>query len=374
MNNLPYGIDFVVDQDLEAVKKIKAPNGYYIDCPFCEGKKKLNVHQGKNVFRCAKCDTSGNAITFHARMLSIDNKTAKKDLDARFIGIPSEYKTRYMFKEVTNNIEPFPIDIRDVVYNKLLDQLTLSEKHYNDLKNRGLTDEQIQKNGYKTLPIKELQKIGGIACSYVEGASKGKYGIPGFYDIDTLGAKMVKRKGGFLIPCKDIYGRISGFQIRYDSLPENATKEEKERYHKYSWLTSSEKESGCSFTGCENIHFAGNWEVVPETINLTEGVLKADIASALTGQVFLGLSGVNNLSQLEKNLKVLKAKGTKTVNICVDMDYRDKPEVKKALARIENIVLSAGLKFITFNWDDKYKGIDDFLLARAMAKSKKTGL
>ena len=361
---LPYGIDFAIDQNLQAVKKYKAPHGYYMDCPFCGGKRKLNVHQGKSVFRCAKCDTSGNTITFHAKSLGIDNKSAREDLDKRFKGIPSSKKANYKFIEFEPQKTPFPIDVRNVVYNDLLKQLSLSDKHHEDLIKRGLTEEQIIKNGYKTTPLNELQKIGGIACEFVEGATKGEYGIPGFYDIDTLGAKMVKRKNGFLIPCRTFDGLISGFQIRNDELPDNATKEQKEHFHKYSWLTSTEKESGCSFTGCENIHFAGDWSNVPKKINLTEGLLKADIASALTGKPFLGLSGVNNLSQLEERLVFLKSKGVEMVNICVDMDYREKKEVQKAMENIEKIISKAGLKYSVIKWDEKYKGIDDFLLAR----------
>lgn len=360
--SLPYGIDFVVEQDLSTVKKYYVPGGYDIKCPFCGGFKKLNINTTKSLWRCAKCDESGNAITLHAKLLKITNKEAYSDLKKRFLGIPVEERKVFEYTEPENIVTPLPVSDRNRVYTRLIKQLKLDQQHINDLLDRGLTIEQIEANQYRTLPISSLSALGEYCCEPVAGCPKD-YGLPGFYDLQSS-PKLVKRKNGFLIPCKTLDGKISGFQIRHDNLPEKATSKQKERYHKYSWLTSSEKETGCTFSGCENIHFAGDWSQVPEVINLTEGVLKADIATALSGKLFMGLAGVNNVSQLKDTLKILKKRGAKRVNIALDMDYREKPEVAKAMKNITNIIRNTGFGYTLIKWPSEYKGIDDFLLAR----------
>lgn len=45
------------------------------------------------------------------------------------------------------------IEIRDRTYAMYLDMLSLSEAHLNDLRKRGLNDIQIQKFGYKSVPL-----------------------------------------------------------------------------------------------------------------------------------------------------------------------------------------------------------------------------
>ena len=46
------------------------------------------------------------------------------------------------------------------------------------------------------------------------------------------------------------------------------------------------------------------------------------------------------------------------------MDYRDKPQVAKALENIKRIIESCGLKYNMLVWPEEYKGIDDYLLSR----------
>ena len=119
-------------------------------------------------------------------------------------------------------------------------------------------------------------------------------------------------------------------------------------YKKYSWYSSSEKDTGCGVSGCENIHFAGDWSTIPKACCITEGILKSDIAAYLSGKPFIGLVGVNNVGQLVKVLTYLAERGLESVYIYVDMDYRDKREVQKALDNIKKKINQSGhLTFIT---------------------------
>ena len=71
---------------------------------------------------------------------------------------------------------------------------------------------------------------------------------------------------------------------------------------------------------------------------------------------------MNNTSQLKDELVYLKDHGTTKIHVAVDMDYRDKPTVKKALDNIMNTIHDAGLESLMLTWPEEYKGIDDFLL------------
>ena len=374
---LPFGIDFVVEQDLakiEGFKRWRGPRGSYdITCPFCGGKRKFNVNTELNVARCNKggssCVLDGNngynTITLHAALTGLSNSESYKDLMLRFNGLSENDKTKLKAKPISNQtyLEPAPIEIRDKVYRYLLNSLTLSKNHFDDLINRGLSQEEIEKGMYKTIPIIGLNTLAYDAfyksSAFIDFKTR-KYGIPGFYDLRDE-PKLVKRKNGYFIPIRDRQGRISSMQIRYDNLPSDATQEQIDSYHKYAWYSSSEKDTGCSVSGCENIHFAGSWNSIPKQINLTEGILKADVASALSNTQFIGLGGVSNLNGLCFELMQLKDLGAEKINICIDMDYRNKKEVAAALGNIKETIERAGLTYSLITWPEEYKGIDDFL-------------
>ena len=381
--DLPFGIDFVVEQDLSNQKGFKkqgaSNNSFNIDCPFCGGHFKLNVNVQKGLFRCAKCSESGNAISLHAKLLKIDNKKAYQDLKKRYNGLPVE--TKIQIKNKVSSIEepkyiPAPLMLRDFVYNELLEELELSKFHKENLLKRGLSEEQIEHFKYRSFPqvgsstiAKKIIFNTGVTHELVK--HDPIYQIPGFYDFGDK-VRMVKRKQGILIPVVTRHGKISGFQIRFNDLSKKATQEQIENFKRYSWFSSTEKETGVSITGIENVHYVGfdfESKITPEVVNITEGCLKADIAYALSGKPFISLMGVSNQGQLKEELVYLKEHGTKQINICFDMDYRDKPEVKKALTNVIEKITNVGLSYQTIKWPSDWKGIDDFLLARKLAQN-----
>lgn len=56
----------------------------------------------------------------------------------------------------------------------------------------------------------------------------------------------------------------------------------------------------------------------------------------------MGLVGVNNISQLSKTLSSLQYYGAKSVNLYIDMDYKEKKEVAAALTAIKLRINAAG--------------------------------
>ena len=204
----------------------------------------------------------------------------------------------------------------------------------------------------------------------------------------------VARKSGILIPIiiknphrsdDAISGRIfededliSGFQIRYDQGDK-----------RYTYYTSLEKETGCGFTGYESIHFRlPDSTFDPESslferpvlkqVVLTEGCLKADVASSLSDDwPFIAVLGVNNQRMLEDAFKLLKRKyQTEEIILAFDQDYENNENVEKALMDARQKILDAGLSIYDCQWHDEYekygiKGIDDLLLFNKNRRDKK---
>lgn len=374
-------ISYVVKADLDATIK-RGPNGTFnITCPFCGGYYKLHVNEPKHVWRCAKCGEAGNAVILHKKLLHLDGyKTAAIDLERRYNGLPASVRAD-ISKKVSaaeeaerNRLKPAPLPTRHKFYSQAFDQLTLLPKHRAMLRARGLTDEQIDHAGYKSYPttLEERKKVARKAMDGIYLLPNE--GIPGAYDLKTDPTLIEIKGGGIVIPMRVMTGLISGAQIRKDNLPDNASEYEKKHYCKYIWLSSASMRTGCSFSGCENLHFAGEgWpKGFPKSVYLTEGVLKADVASALSGKLFMGVAGVSNLAQLPDMLAYAKVCWqTQEVNICYDMDYQSKKEVRAAMDKLERIIKDAGLTYHVIKWSPEYKGIDDFLLHCKKEKEEK---
>lgn len=393
MRNFP--INWVIDQDLPDFKKKKTYTGFSLNCPLCGKKGKFDINLIKNVARCNACGEGFNSLTLHAKLCKTSNKEAYADLWKRYKGLPSELKIQ-IDKPVEFEEENIaPLWVRSNIYKAFLEKLTLSDKHREMLRKRGLTDSQINSLGYKDVPEKEMNIFSILqnVCSNVPEVKEyfavhRDVRIPGFYNLNTHSPKCVKRESGILIPVivkgphkpEDFLKRenlyrdenlISGFQIRFD-----------EGDKRYSFYSSKEEETGCSFSGCETIHFRipDSWfdeeallfeQPKLERVVLTEGCLKADVASSLSENMpFIAILGVNNQKYLFKALKLLKQfYATKEIIICFDQDYVDNPNVAKALKQAKDKIKAAGLRWSECHWEKEYKnngikGIDDLLLYR----------
>ncbi|MDU8611526.1 hypothetical protein, partial [Collinsella aerofaciens] len=74
--------------------------------------------------------------------------------------------------------EPKPLAMRHDVYYDMLSHLTLSPKHHNDLLSRGLSEERISQNMYRSLPsgTSARRLLAGMLSDFHD-----LEGIPGFY-------------------------------------------------------------------------------------------------------------------------------------------------------------------------------------------------
>lgn len=236
------------------------------------------------------------------------------------------------------------------VYRHLQSQLTLSDQHRQQLLNRGLTSTQIKQLDYKTLPQtyqqrrQVMREMGTLEIDLRT--------VPGFYQTKAKATWLVEHKG-ILIFCHNAEGRIVGAQIRLDE----------ENKGKYRLFSASEKQREPGGVSSGTLVHVAKSETEASIVLITEGFLKADIASLYLNQTVIGIAGVTSYQENElwERLDQLKPK---QVVIAFDADKRKNPNVLAAENRLAKLLIGWGYPTLTAEWDeDEGKGIDDLLVA-----------
>lgn len=314
----------------------------HINCPFCgDSKRRLYLYSNTEQYHCFHCGAHGNAVSLYARRTGLSYATAYRELAADemlHFPLPAVQKPP--------EHEPAGIEQRDAVYRALLDLLPLSAEHHQNLSGRGLSDQAIAANGYRSLQDgKELRdKIAAQLSSRYDLNN-----VPGFYFRD--GIWRFCAYSGLLIPIRNVSGRIQGIQIR---------RENTERM-KYVWLSSAGKPYGTAARSW--IHVTGN--CAQNTAVITEGPLKGDVASVLSGNaLFICVPGVSAIKYLPDTLKGLHLT---SVQEAFDMDKLRNPQVLAARKRLRQVVADCGLPCKTLIWSENYNGIDDYLAAKRIS-------
>jgi hypothetical protein len=229
---------------------------------------------------------------------------------------------------------------RGEVYERLLYKLELSSVHFDALKGRGLSADEITRRGYRTADGDRLRKVIDQLL--------GQYGrdrlltVPGF--LDRGGRVVFSSANGLLIPARRPGGAIAGIKVRHDDGRGSS---------KYSWASSRS-------ASCGNVvHVPLGVTVPTEVLRLTEGELKADVATALSKVPTLSAPGVRNWPQAVPTLKSL---GARRVLLAFDRDGKrgTLAEIEKALYGLTD----EGLEVVAEWWEGALgKGIDDLLAA-----------
>lgn len=234
---------------------------------------------------------------------------------------------------------------RDEGYRKLLAELQLSVDHRRNLRQRGLTDQQIHNGLYKTLP-----KAGRVATVKKVAAELGQdfEAIPGF----VMGERgpIIAAPPGLLVPVHNVAGQIVALKLRVDNADANAAK--------YVYLSS--------------VNYGGPGPGSPyhvpigvcgpvASVRITEGELKSNVATALSGTPTVSFPGVSSWRTI---LPVLQELGAKTVLVAFDADVNTNKHVAKAMRDCCSELQEAGFEVRLERWSpDVGKGIDDLLVA-----------
>lgn len=193
----------------------------YADCPICGDKRgKMNINFAKNLWRCNYCNEGGGMLALYGKVYGISNSEAYREIcDTLQNGLTApEYTVKELPEKaaVEQSALASPQEIHQT-FSMLLELLTLSPQHRKHLQEvRGLTDEQIERLGYKSTPPFYLcrsltEKLRSRGCK-VEG-------VPGFYvgKDDKWTVNFNSITAGIIIPARGIDGMIRGAQIRLDT-------------------------------------------------------------------------------------------------------------------------------------------------------------
>lgn len=318
-------------------------------CPFCgdhgRGKYHLSLNVDTDQYRCNLCGVSGNSVTLYARLHGLSNSEAFRELSrgGKVYPLPQQVASQ------NTEPQPKPLALRHTVYTDMLSLLTLSSEHRQNLRERGLSDERIDRNQYRSMP--QTPEGRKLLASLLQNMGHDLRGIPGFrtsYEEWSLSGP-----NGFLIPVCNKDGLIQGMKIRLD---------EGEPGRKYRWLSSRSAPNGTRSYSW--IHVTGN--TTGKRAYITEGPLKGDVASYLSDDaLFVCIGGVFALHGLKDTLTDL---GVSEVVEAMDMDQMTNPQVRRAIQAIRQEVQSIhGIRYSKYVWDPLYKGIDDYYLSRCAA-------
>jgi hypothetical protein len=238
-------------------------------------------------------------------------------------------------------------DVLHRVYAALLDSLTLSNLHRANLRRRGLPDDEITHRDYRTMPVsgraalarRLVERYGAEVCSRV----------PGIYVKTESGRSWWSLSGspGLLIPVRDEAGHIIAMMVRAD---------EPDADPRYRFISSARHGGPGPLMG---VHIPLNDVEHGGTIRVTEGTLKADVATCLDGIMSVGLSA--GVCSWRQALPTIQAIGANTAVVAFDMDARVNFHVAQALRQCVRGLQAEGLRVKLEIWSERYKGVDDAL-------------
>lgn len=359
------------------------------NCPFCGGKKKLQLDLDRDLWNCVRCRTGGTTLDLFA-MYSRGYKSKPREKDEMHqLGL--EMVDYCGDSSLLDASQPHPVPSRqpqqpktrlpasdehlDKAYSFILSQpeMALSLEHTAELLRRGLTEKDLEINGYGTLTefaVKEPLMEVYNACGGNEKKSKlfsfpyptkrlltgmeiarrlqeaglSPEGVPGFFKFgdDQNWCWCLYFYPGIMIPTRNRDGQIVSIQVR-TNIP---------RMAKYMTLSSSNL-PGAVNASISRCHFCRQNPSLEEgtPVLVTEGALKADVALSLSGgkAAIISIPGICNTKDLFAQLSYLKSKQV-TVYNAFDMDRFTNPNVRAGVEEIKRHFLLDGLPMVSLHW------------------------
>ena len=298
-------------------------------CPFCHdhgpGKYHLSLNTDTDQYRCNLCGAHGNSVSLYARLKGISNKEAYLELVRETKVYPLPQVPTPQMKER----QPVSLEQRHAAYTDMLEHLTLLDRHGENLLGRGLSEDRIRENGYRSMP--ETERGRRLLADLLRSHGHDLRGVPGFRTY--YGEWTLSGPNGFLIPVRNKDGLIQGLKIRLD--------EADHPNRKYRWLSSRSLPNGTRSYSW--VHVVGDRS--RKRAFLTEGPLKGDVASFLAkNALFICIGGVNALHGLTDTIREL---GVHEVVEAMDMDQMTNSNVRNAiLAMRKEVQKIPGIRYL----------------------------
>ena len=320
------------------------------DCPKCGGARKdkdCRKNTSTGIIHCR--DTGDNpsylyigedAIGFAMWQHVEDRDRYKEEKSQEYREEQKRQKEARLQELASRTAASLSPEERDKEIRKILAQLPLDRDHKEKIKERGLTDEQIDAADYRT--VEPWQKLSKPIDEHLAGIKLG-------------GRSMLNHARGIFCPIKDIHGYLVGFQIRFDN--------PKEGERRYTWLPGdkqiSPKPSSHLPNGELPLAFYGepNEEGI---VGLAEGTsFKPYIASLRLNIPVIGAAGGNWASSPEILKQGLKALNATKVRLYVDAGALTNKNILVTYDKTIKLVESLGYQVEVACWGQNEKSDGD---------------
>lgn len=309
-------------------------------CPVCNGATWCQVARDGATVLC-KRDASGRPRT-------------SRDGATYYVHHLAGATRRVWQRPPVTTADRAPVDVRDRAYGVILAQLRLDDADRRGLRARGLSDDAIDANGYRSLPVPGRAALARAALDAVgEDAARG---VPGLVwrEDDGRGWWSFAGCAGLLIPCRNLDGAVVALKIRRAGEGDGP---------RYLYVTSA-KHGGASAAAAVHVPLAARARraTAPRLV-ITEGELKADTATHLARVPVVSVPGVGQWRD-GVDLALAWRADLVDVDVCFDMDAHVNVNVARGARALVDALRAEGLRPTLRRWDPRFKGLDDFLLAR----------
>ena len=318
-------------------------------CPVCNGGSWCQVSRDADVVLCKRVagdreKTNRNGAVYHVHHMN---------------GAP-----RWQGHEavhVAPRMERASVAVCDRAYRAVLEQLALDAGDRAALRARGLDDEAIGANGYRSLQIRERHRLALAVINAV--GEHDAAGVPGiaWKEEGRRGWHVLAGAPGLVIPVRDLDGRVVALKVRRRDPCDGP---------RYLYVASA-KHGGASANAALHVPVAARAlrSTVPLLV-LTEGELKADTSTALCGSPVVSIPGVGSWRM---GVDLALAWGAERVAVALDMDRFTNRVVAEAAQSIVNELRRERVRVSLWQWDRRFKGLDDYLAARRRGEAQRAG-
>jgi len=247
-----------------------------------------------------------------------------------------------------------PADDLDGVYRALLARLPLDAGDRAALLARGLPSEHITRGMYRTLPERGRAALARDLVTRVgEGLARRVPGIVWRTGDDGRGWWGLAGAPGLVIPVRDLAGRIVALKVRRHDPCEGP---------RYLYVTSAPTGGPAALAAVHVPAAALELRADTRCLVITEGELKADVATALSGRPVVSIPGVGNW---RRGVELARAWGAPIVAVAFDADASTNPDVARHQRALLAALRAEGFDARLWQWPPADgKGLDDVLLSR----------
>lgn len=384
-NNIP--LHEIIGSRVELIKRGREWVGI---CPNPEhndhGVGSFSVNDSKHIAKCFAC---GYGFASGVSFVSEFDKVTKREAAYR-IALMAGIITEEEYTKVTNSkYEPkakislgeniktslgelASVENRNLVYSVFAEgkklegeSSRLTKEHLEYLKNRGITDEEIEKYKYFSMPNRvAMRKIKSKLALFGNVDELLQY-VPGFYRDKEKQYFTFLKCSGIGIPIRNEKGQIVAIQVRRDVVKEGESR--------YFWWSSGFASDSFGASPGSPVDVLKPSSIRFPALFITEGHFKGAVLTETFKSPAISVQGVGNWKPIKEQIELFK-NDVKYIYVCYDADMCHNTAVmKQAITMAGNLKKSYPDKEVLFVvWDeDLGKGIDDCIMAGNVKKVKR---